>query len=132
MVIDMFKGIIANYRYNQGYTYVKRIKASASGGKRIVSDGLEYDKMPIAFIPENMKPKWTPEGYKHLGFAAAVVPSRFFTNNTFTPNMDDVIKTPDGKRYRITAISDYSDQPFMGVYHLMLKREEYDGTERVS
>lgn len=124
----MFKGINANYKFNQGFTYVKRVKTSGAGGKTSISDDMEYDRMPIAFIPEDVRPKWTPEGYKHDGFAGAVIPSSFFTKYNITPNVNDIIIHPNGTRYRVIGFSDYSLPPHMGVHQLRLKREEYDGT----
>ena len=125
----MWKSIVANWRYNQGYTYTQRGKTTTPGGKSLISDILSFENIPIAFIPEDMTPKWSPEGYKLTGHAKAVIPTKFFTDNSFLPIMDDVLDSPNA-RYRIIGVSDYGDFPHIGVYELLLKRENYDGTER--
>jgi len=124
----VFKDIINNHKYYHGYSYITRVKTTAAGGKTAIEDSMVYTEVPIVFIPEKTRPQWTKEGYKHDGTTVALVPSRFFMRYEITPNVNDIILKPNGTRYRIIGFADFTDQPFIGVYELRLKREEYDGT----
>ena len=121
----MWKSIYAAQRFNTGYSYTVRTRTKVTGGKTRMADGTTYSNLVLSFTPERKGPKWTGDGYQIRSFAQAVVPCKFFTDNSFLPTIDDLIKGENGERYRIIGIEDYSDKPHMGVYYFEMKRDEY-------
>jgi len=120
----MYKSIICNQRFNQGYSYVRRQRVKISGGKTKMSDLKIYENIPLTFVPDKLRAGWSGDGRQVRSFAKAVIPNKFFTNNEFVPIIDDMMIGKNDVRYKIVEIEDYIDHPHTGIYYIILKRIE--------
>ncbi len=122
----MFHAVYANTKFNKSFIYLKATITEKSGGKTVTDYSHRISDIPLTFVPETHRRVPTTDGTKSGGTAKAVIPEKFFTDNSIFPSTYDRLENADsGLQYRIIAIDDYTQKAHTGVYYLHLRRDEY-------
>ena len=118
----MWRHCYANSRLYTGFTYSKIKKTFGSGGKTVNSSS-EYTGMAIEFVPETNTLRMNEDGNMIAGIANAIVPHKWFSDNSISPLVDDFIST-GSVDYRIVGMDNFAQRSNQGIYYIYLRRDE--------
>ena len=119
----MWSSVYASGKYNKNFTYLQLTRNRKSGGKSNLNYDNRFANVPVNYIPEVNVLNDSGDGATSVASSSAIVPQKFFTDNSISPSLFDRLEDDNGLIYRIVAIEDYTRPANSSVYYLHLRRD---------